>query len=148
MDIDGQPLERAFAILEEQTGVPIRIGSRALELLPHGAGTEVQATMHDVTLRAGIESLLAPVGMSFAVHNGGIDVVPTEALVRIGRRATWHELETLRDLRAAPWTGQADQCGTLLDQEGDAAHLRGPLILFEDALRRYDGEEQRDNGCS
>jgi hypothetical protein len=85
------------------------------DLLPYGPATEVTAEIRNITLREGLTRLFAPLGLTFEVTQTGIEVFPTAALERIGRRATWPELKSLEWLSSVHF-----------DQDPDAvSQLRG-----------------------
>ena len=101
LDIQDTPLEQAFQIIADKTGVVLSLAPEALELLPYGANTKVDdARMQKIPLREGLSLLTVPLGLRFQVRTRGIEVLPTPALARIGRRANWDELDTLAWLHA------------------------------------------------
>ncbi|MHC4089423.1 MAG: hypothetical protein ACYSVY_03935 [Planctomycetota bacterium] len=95
LEIQDMPLDRAFETIATETGVVLTTAAEALDLLPYGANTEVTARMKNISLREGLSRLTVPLGLRFEVRDRGIEVLPTPALVRIGRRAKWDELDTL-----------------------------------------------------
>ena len=95
LDIQDTPIEQAFETVAAETGVVVSIAPEALDLLPYGANTKVDARMQSIPLREGLAHLTAPLGLRFEVRAREIEVLPTPALSRIGRRATWDELDTL-----------------------------------------------------
>ena len=100
LEIENRPLTEAFDEIVRNTGVQVSIAQDTLDLLPYGRNTRLTARIHNISLREGLLQMTAPLGLTFDVHARGIELVPTPALARIGRRATWDELETLAELHA------------------------------------------------
>lgn len=95
LDIQDTPIEQAFQTVAAETGVIVTVRPEALDLLPYGANTKVDVRMQNIPLREGLVHLTVPLGLRFEVAPRGIEVLPTPALSRLGRRATWDELDTL-----------------------------------------------------
>lgn len=113
-EVVDKPLPEAFVMVAEQTGVAITITPQTLRLLPDGADTRMTARMKNIPLRDGIDRLLKPLAMRHRFVNGRITVEPSESLRRIGRRATWDELDLLAWLAGEPWDpADADLFGKL-----------------------------------
>lgn len=93
--LDNVRLADAFELIFEQTGVRVVMSEDTMRLAPHGPETRVVAEITSASLRQGLTDLLAPLGMSFTVTGDQVQVVPTPALARLGRQATWEDLETL-----------------------------------------------------
>ncbi|MEE9294160.1 MAG: hypothetical protein V3W34_04225 [Phycisphaerae bacterium] len=115
-EVVDKPLPEAFLTVAEQTGVAISISPESLKLLPHGANTRMTARMKNIPLRDGIERLVKPLGMRYRVAGDGLVVEPAPALRRIGRRATWDELETLQWLGSLEWSAGEEGWGALRDR--------------------------------
>ena len=113
-EVVDKPLPEAFLMVAEQTGVGISISPESLKLLPHGASTRMTARMKNIPLRDGIDRLVRPLGMTYRVVEDGLVVEPTAALRRVGRRATWDELETLQWLTSLEWSGSPENAEALL----------------------------------
>ena len=95
LNIQDTPLAEAFETVARETGVVVTVAPATFDLLPYGSDTKVNARMQNIPLRQGLMHLAAPLGLRFEVRGRGIDILPTAALLRIGRRATWDELDTL-----------------------------------------------------
>jgi hypothetical protein len=108
-EITDEPLLEAFSTVGELSGVPLTIRADSLRLLPHGADTRLTARMQNVPLREGIAMLVRPLGMHCKVLGDRAEATPTEALLRIGRRATWNELATLDGLSKIDWSQRPDE---------------------------------------
>jgi len=92
-------LSDLIAVLDQETGVAVRMSATTMALLPHGADTLfTQAEFGQVSLREGLAGLFSGLGMRIEVQRDHVAVVPTSALLRIGRRATWDELDVLREV--------------------------------------------------
>lgn len=102
-EVNNMPVREAFSFVADQSGVPLTIKSEVLRLLPYGAETRMTAKMRNVPLREGIKLLVEPLGMRCQVVGDHVEVQPREALLRIGRRATWDELATLEWLGKVEW---------------------------------------------
>lgn len=99
-----------IAVLEQETGVAVRMSPEVMSMLPHGPETLfTQAEFGNVPLREGLAGLFAELGMTLEVRRDHVEVVPTAGLLRIGRRATWEELDALRQVAALqPGLNDAD----------------------------------------
>lgn len=99
------------AVLDEigaEAGVKISIDDAAAELLPWGRQTRIAgATISNASLREALPQILSPLGMTYVVDGGRIQVVATEPLKRINRRATWDDLKLLRSCHETPYTPEA-----------------------------------------
>ncbi|MCP4248675.1 MAG: hypothetical protein GY778_16645 [bacterium] len=95
LNLQDTPLAEAFETVAQETGVVVTVDPATFDLLPYGADTKVNARMQNIALRQGLIHLAAPLGLRFEVRDRGIDILPTAALTRIGRRATWDELDAL-----------------------------------------------------
>ena len=98
LNVQELALTKAFEQIAEQTGVSVRISDDVLALLPYGANTKVNAEMRGISLRQGLDELTGALGLCFVVIDRGLEVLPRPALQRIGRRATWSELDLLNQL--------------------------------------------------
>jgi len=124
--IENKTLPEAFMVIADESGIPIRVDGDVLKLLPYGPDTRIKdARMHNVPLRTGLTRLLKPLALSFRVAGEHLQVEPRASLLRIGRRATWTELETLEWLSGLSWEHSAEQM----------AELRGRLQI------RVDGDD-------
>jgi hypothetical protein len=126
LEIADQPIADALAYVGQRTGVTIDIAPAVVEMLPYGAQTTVSATIRGTPLREGLAALLRPIGLQFAIRGSRIQAEPVAALARLGRRATWEELELLDQLASNNWWG------------GVAEQLRitieGELLSTDDAF--------------
>lgn len=94
--LENVKLADAIGMITEQTGVNIVMEPQVMGLVPHGGETLIRKVeIIDVPLRQGLTELLDPLGMTFVVHNGFVEVFPKQALLCLGRPPTWGELDTL-----------------------------------------------------
>lgn len=97
--ITDRPLLEAFAALEEETGVRVRVTPQAVEKMPYGDRTQVTLRIEDLTLRTGLTRLLAGLGLTFAVIDDAVVVRPAPVLARKADRLTLAEIRLLTALR-------------------------------------------------
>lgn len=91
----------AIELITKQTGVEIVMPQEVMNLVPHGADTLIhEVEIAGVPLRRGLTELLTPLGMKFAVVENHVEIMPKEALLCLGRPATWDELDALAELSA------------------------------------------------
>jgi hypothetical protein len=101
IELTDVKLGEAFAMVTEQTGVEVVMTPEVMSLIPHGPETKVNAVIENIPLRQGLIDLVAPLGMTFVVLDDYVEIIPTPPLLRLGRPATWAELDLLGKLRAA-----------------------------------------------
>jgi|CXWL01.1.fsa_nt_gi hypothetical protein len=98
----------ALADIGKQIGVPITIDDATVELLPWGRQTKLAAvTISNMSVRDALPQVLAALGMTYEVRDGGIAVTATPPLKRLGRRATWDDLKLLRFLSETEYTPES-----------------------------------------
>lgn len=103
--LSGKVVPEALAEIGAQAGVKIIVDEAAVELLPWGRQTKIaDVTVRGASLREALPLILGPLGMTYAVNEGRIQVVATEPLKRINRRATWDDLKLLRWCTETPYT--------------------------------------------
>jgi len=92
-------LRDAIQAITEQTGVRIVMTYEVMDFVPHGAETLIEKIeIANMSLRQGLTELFSPLGMTFVVQDGFVEIIPKEALLCLGRPATWAELDTLSAL--------------------------------------------------
>lgn len=106
-------LTELIETLDRETGVAVRMSPETMALLPYGPQTTfTQAEFGQVSLRQGLTGLFAGLGMRIEVRRDHVEVVPTQALLGIGRKATWADLDTLAQVSALqPGARDADREG-------------------------------------
>ena len=106
--ISGVELPAALADLGRQVGIQITLSEEAAELLPWGRQTKLKdVSVSHASLREALPQILAPLGMTYEVNDQGVVVMPTGALSRLNRRATWEELKLLRQASETPYSPQS-----------------------------------------
>lgn len=121
LNVSNTPLGEVFQILQGKTGVRITMSPKAVARLPHGANTAVDLeTKGSLPLRDLLTEMLRPFGLTYIVRDREIEVVAKPAVKRIGRRASWSELETMRMLSSRRDFG-ADLMGRIRLQSADPA---------------------------
>lgn len=99
--LEDVKLGDAIEIITEQSGVKILMPPEVMGLVPHGAETLIQRVqIANMSLRQGLTELFSPLGMTFAVGDSYVEIVPKEALLCLGRPPTWTELDVLAELSA------------------------------------------------
>lgn len=99
LDIDRN-LPAAMDQITEQTGVRIKADPIIWDLLPWGRDTKIQARIENVTLRQAMEVMTRKLGLTFALRDEYVEILPMPALRRFAQRASRSELLTL-DLLAS-----------------------------------------------
>lgn len=139
IDLTDQAIGDVFDKITAAAGVPIEIDPLTLQRLPYGRQSRLNVKLKNVTLREGLSQLLARQGLTWRIDEGTVRVLPTEALARMGRRATYQELRLLGVLYAETLQS-VDDAGPaamqiarrLAGREADANAV-GPLRLVPPA---------------
>ena len=87
---------QAFATLADKARISIDVQQRVYQLLPLGDRTLISARFKAVSVRAAMESIVSQLALRIRQVGGRLVVMPSRALRRTGRRATWVELNLLR----------------------------------------------------
>ncbi len=99
--LENIKLGDAIAVVSEQTGVRIVMSPEVMQLVPQGRDVMIQKVdIARLPLRDGLTRLFGPLGMTWVVREDGVEVVPKEAILCLGRTPTWPELGTLSELSA------------------------------------------------
>ncbi len=153
-EVVDKPLAEAFLLVAEQTGIAISIAPGTLALLPEGAGTRMTARMRNVPLREGMDQLLEPLGLRYRIAGDGLRVEAGHALRRIGRRATWDELEAVRWLGEELQPSDAEQLDKLRRalefKVGSSPDSQRAFTMLIEAMPKVGGEtiaESLDAAC-
>ncbi|HRX85671.1 MAG TPA: STN domain-containing protein [Phycisphaerae bacterium] len=133
LEITDTPLEDACRRIADDTGISVRMGADALALLPYGEGTRVNVRWRRTPLSEGLRVLCDQIGMDYTITRSGIAIVPAPPLMRLGRTASWEELNTVSELMRTNWTGDDDDFQEVRKQihfegvPGDPEDLRKEL---------------------
>lgn len=104
LTVTKKPIREALTLIGNHAGVRLTISDRTADLLPFGPGTVVSVSIVDKSLRQGLEGMLRPAGMTIAIGNEHIEVVPTAPLRRLGRRPQPAERKLLVRLAEQPFS--------------------------------------------
>ncbi|MCP4592387.1 MAG: hypothetical protein GY842_16770 [bacterium] len=122
--IEDAPVIEAFEALAGETGVATDIAAEVLELLPYGSDTRISVEFEDIPLREGMTRFLEPLGLTFEVTDRGVRMFPQPVLRRLGRRATWEDLDQIAFVRSIDWSasgGTEDLAGRFQMHVEDAS---------------------------
>lgn len=89
----------AIKSIEDKTGVPIRAGKDVYESLPWGEQTNITAKVENKPLREALAAMTSKLGMIYVVTDETVEIRPMPALVRLGRRSTIDELQSIDYLK-------------------------------------------------
>jgi len=151
LNIEDRPLSEAFKVVSDQTGVTVTVAPGTFGLIPYGENTRVSARMEHISLRQGLTELTAPLGLRFEVRPRGIEVLPTPALARLGRRASWQELDTLAELHRADFTADGAALERLEGRVQFRVEEAGGWALLREAIARVGagpGDEVLASACA
>ncbi|RIK67873.1 MAG: hypothetical protein DCC65_05215 [Planctomycetota bacterium] len=97
LSVSDMAVGDALADIGRQTGLRISADEPSLELLPWGAQTRLaKVTVSHASLREILPQVLAPLGMTYDIRDGGVFVFATDPLKRMNRRANWDDLKLLQ----------------------------------------------------
>lgn len=108
LTIEDAPLPDAVRMIAEKTGLSVTVTPEALDYLPYGEATRVNVKMNGCRLREGIEAMCRQLAMSFETAPSGVVIVPSPPLERLGRPATWDELDVVSTLMNTRWAADSD----------------------------------------
>ncbi len=135
-EIEDTPVLEALGTLTAETGVDIDIVPGSVDLLPYGSSTQVSVILKNLSLREGMARFLQPLGMTFEVTADGVRVFPKPALLRIGRRATWAELDGIAFVRETDWPAAVQAPETLRSRLQFRVEVEDPWSLLATAVTR------------
>lgn len=103
--VNDMALGEALADIGQQVRVKITVDEASQDLLPWGSQTRLaKVTVSNASLREILPQILAPLGMTYDIRDGGIFVYATDPLKRMNRRATWEDLKLLQRCNETPFT--------------------------------------------
>lgn len=100
LELDKLELSKAFEEIAGKAGIALQVDPNTYELLPYGSTTRVSASFRSSKLRDAIDEILRPLALEKTVSGATVIITPTAPLARIGRRATWEELNVLQQARS------------------------------------------------
>jgi hypothetical protein len=101
ISLTDKPIGETFAALSQRTGVAFEIDPDTLAALPYGDQTRLDVSLKAISLRSALPAMLTPQGMEWEIVEQTVRILPSEALYRMGRRATYEELKLLGALMTA-----------------------------------------------
>ncbi len=103
LTIENAPLYEALQTISQTTGMGLSMSPEAINCLPYGDKTKVSLKLENIRLREGIQAICNQLGMAWHPTDRGVFIVPTAAMERLGRPASWEELRTLSTLMTTKW---------------------------------------------
>ncbi|MFP4140056.1 MAG: STN domain-containing protein [Phycisphaerae bacterium] len=92
---EAAPIGEVFSRLEKETGARIALHDDALEFLPYGEQTRLKVTLKNIKLSKALDRVLSQQALQWKRDGDTIRILPTDALYRLGRRASFDELRLL-----------------------------------------------------
>lgn len=97
-EVRDKPIGEVFAKLSRESNVRFIVQPDTLAALPYGEQTRMDLRVPNVTLRKALPQILHPHGLTWKTQGDAVLIVPTDALYRINRRATFDEILLLGTL--------------------------------------------------
>jgi hypothetical protein len=122
--------------------VPLKASDDLYELLPWGEQTGLTVKSQNQTLREALSVITQRLGMTFVLTDQAVELQPTPALKRLGRRSTVQELEVLDLLANTPATISGDRVAissVLEAVDKKLEELKSPFAVENRALDRVPG---------
>jgi hypothetical protein len=101
MDLNAT-LQQAMRGIADKTGVRIEADRAVWELLPWGEQTRITVKLDNQPLQGALQAIVRKLGLEYVVRENSVELRPTPALRRLGRRATAVELGALDLLASTP----------------------------------------------
>ena len=148
-------LPEVLKSIDNQTGVRIEPTRAVYELLPWGEETKVHVKIQNQTLRDALGAITRTLGLTWSVGEYEVDLKPTPALARLGRRATVAELQALDLLSSTPIALAQERVTVqqLVDAiDGKLTGIKSPALAVElrtgDATNPQAGTIQVDHAIN
>jgi len=116
-----------FERLSGHSGVKFILDAETFACLPYGDQTRITVIVKNVTLRNALTPMLAPQALRWVVDGQTVRILPSDALARMCRRASYEELQLLGRIHTAELT-PATSHEAVLGQLGKVAGDR-PLDM-------------------
>lgn len=123
------PITQVFQRLTETTGVKFLVGLDVYACLPYGDQTRLAVRLKNITLRKALSPMLAPQAMEWIIEGDAVRILPTPALMRMNRRATYDELRVLGRVHSAR-IDLPDKSGGVLEQLRKATENKDLSLFF------------------
>src|ERR1035437_3612247 len=92
LTVENAPISEVFRRLSEKSGVKFVVDDQTRACLPYGDQTRLDVRMKNATIRKDLSRVLAPEALQWTIENDMVRIVPSEALARMCRRASYDEL--------------------------------------------------------
>ncbi|HNO78020.1 MAG TPA: hypothetical protein PKN33_08155 [Phycisphaerae bacterium] len=102
--LEEMPIVDAFKQLAASAEINIAVSDEAIKALPYGDRTKITIVLSDATVRMGLDAISNQLALTYDVSGESVVVQPMPALRRIGRTASWNEIDTLTQLHASDWS--------------------------------------------
>ncbi len=137
--IADAPIGEVFQRLSAKTDVDFEIAPDVREFLPYGSQTRLAVTLRNLTLRKALKRMCQQQALRWSPQGGKVRIEPTEALYRMGRRASFDEFKTLGRLHSVTLQPVA-KGGSVIEQMRTATDNKDLDLLYnvadEETLRR------------
>ncbi len=108
ISLENMPIVDAFKQLAMSAEIDIRVDDEAVSALPYGDRTKVTIVLDDANVRMGLAAICNQLGLIFENTGDHVAVKPSPPLRRIGRTATWDEIDTVTQMHSAQWSNTDD----------------------------------------
>ncbi len=95
ISLTGLPIAAAFDQLGAVANIEIKLTPAAIEAIPYGRQTSVNVSLDEVSVRTGLSAICDQLGLVYALVDDHVEIQPAPPLRRLGRSATWEEIDTL-----------------------------------------------------
>jgi len=115
LQVTDATIQQVFDLIAASSGAKIEVHKDTFQSLPYGDQTRLSVKLANATLRRKLGPMLSGLALEWKIVADAVHIVPSEALYRIGRRATYDELSTLAAMQTAPLK-PSEEGGPVLDQ--------------------------------
>jgi len=120
--------------IDDATSVTVQVADPVYDLLPWGEQTKITATIKNQTLRSALTAIAHKLGLTWELGPHEVWLRPMPALVRLGRRATISEIESLDLLSNTDLTNHAEKLTVqalvdLIDRQ--LAGIKSPRVALD-----------------
>jgi hypothetical protein len=98
-------LTDAFSAIAQTSHISIEVEQAVYNFLPYGDDTHIDVVFRNVPVQTALQKIMDELCLTMEISNQHVVVEPSEGLVRIGRRATWDELDLLHKLNQIVLSG-------------------------------------------
>ena len=130
LSIPDATIAEVFSRLSEKTGIRFLLTEETLAWLPYGAQTRLRVELKNVTVRDGLSRMLTQQALRWEVADEAVRIVPSEALYRMCRRASYEELQLLGGIHSARLTTTGKGAKEVLEHLRAATGSKKLKFLF------------------